>query len=224
MATWSKFMPDWTIMRWDEDSFDVNSTQWTKTAYEAKKYAFVSDYVRLYALKQYGGLYLDTDVKLLSSLEPFAEKFDMFMGFETNIVLTSAVIYASSNHPLICEFLYHYSNKIFTDAVVTENEANVIMMTDICEKYGLIRKNEEQVLKINKGNTEYLVKIFTKDYFCPLDFWHNLNLTDNSCAIHLFDASWLDDETKKRIIRERNIVRKLFSKLKSCFWNIIHGF
>lgn len=222
MSTWKKFMPEWKVMRWDEDSFDVNSTQWTKGAYEAKKYAFVSDYVRLFALKQYGGIYFDTDVKLLKNLEPLTEQFDTFMGFERPGTLTSAVIYSSPNHPLICEFLEHYNGKIFTDAIVTGNEANVIMMTDICEKYGLIRNDAEQMLRIGNEGNEYFVKIFTKDYFCPLDFWHNLTITENSYAIHLFDASWIDDKTKKRITRERNIICKAYSRFKSILWELMH--
>ena len=81
MSTWHALMPDWQQMRWDEQTFDVASSTWTHGAYEAKKYAFVSDYVRLVALEQYGGIYLDTDVKLLKSLVPLAEQYGCFTGY-----------------------------------------------------------------------------------------------------------------------------------------------
>jgi len=73
IKTWSETMPDYKMMRWDESSFDVTSITWTKEAYEREKYAFVSDYVRLTALEQYGGIYLDTDVRVLTTMKQIRE-------------------------------------------------------------------------------------------------------------------------------------------------------
>ena len=67
--SWKKYLPDYEIMLWDTNRFDVNSTPWTKQAFEAKKYAFVADYIRLYAVYNYGGIYLDSDVEVLKSFD-----------------------------------------------------------------------------------------------------------------------------------------------------------
>ena len=69
MESWKKFLPDFEIMRWDESNFDVHSVPFTEQAYKEKKWAFVSDYVRCYALYKYGGLYLDTDVEVIRRLD-----------------------------------------------------------------------------------------------------------------------------------------------------------
>ena len=81
LASWHEYMPDWEYRLWNEDNFDVNSTSYTKEAYEARKYAFVSDYVRLWALENEGGVYLDTDVEMFKSLDDLLE-LGAFGGFE----------------------------------------------------------------------------------------------------------------------------------------------
>ena len=81
IASWHRFMPDWNYKLWNEDNFDVNSTPYTKEAYEARKFAFVTDYVRLYALYTEGGVYMDTDVE---ALKPYDDLLNLtaFTGYE----------------------------------------------------------------------------------------------------------------------------------------------
>ena len=67
--SWKKFLPDYEIIEWNKDNFDVNISLFTKEAFDARKYAFVSDYVRLYVLYNYGGIYLDSDIKVLKSFD-----------------------------------------------------------------------------------------------------------------------------------------------------------
>jgi mannosyltransferase OCH1-like enzyme len=69
--SWKKYLPDYEIMLWDTNRFDVNSTLWTKQAFEAKKYAFVADYIRFYAVYNFGGIYLDSDVEVIRSFNKF---------------------------------------------------------------------------------------------------------------------------------------------------------
>lgn len=215
MDTWKELMPKWEIKRWDESNFDINSSSWTQGAYAAGKYAFVSDYVRLKALYEEGGIYLDTDVKLIKSLASVANRNDAFMGFETVDKLTSAVIGVIPKHPLIKKFLRSYQDKHFSHEIVEKNEANVLMMTDICKSFGLVANNEEQEITILSDGKEYRMHVFSQEYFCPLDFYHNMNQTANTLAIHYFDASWLDEETKRRIHKERSSTYKLFLTIKS---------
>ena len=205
MDSWSEKMPDYEIRLWNEAAFDVESVSWTNSAYRAKKYAFVSDYVRLVALYQHGGIYLDTDVKLLKSLAPLQKKFSNFMGFENGKVVTSAVICVEPYHPIIKEFLDYYNTREFSDEVVSANEANVLMMTKLLEKYGLHADNTEQDVEIRSSS----MHIFPQTYFCPLDFYHHKDFSQQTHAIHYFDASWLDEDTKQRIENERSILYKM---------------
>lgn len=214
IQTWKQFMPEYQIIRWDETNFDINSITWTKQAYEEKKYAFVSDYVRLKVLYKYGGIYLDTDVKLIMSLEKFA-KYKAFTGFESRDKLTSAVIGAEPGFELIKEFILYYKERqfILPDGS-TNKEANVVMLTEVCKKYGLKLDNSEQ---------EILgMHIFPRTYFCPLDFYMNKSFTDKTHAIHFFKASWLDEDTKKHINLERGAVYKLKSKLLIILSGVYH--
>ena len=118
------------------------------------------------------------------------------MGFESGNKLTSAIIMAEPQNPIIKEFFDHYTGKSFSPDVVTGNEANVLMMTAILAKYGLKEDNTEQEVA---G-----FHVYPRTYFCPLDFWHNKDFSNNTHAIHYFEASWLNDETKKRIEHERS--------------------
>lgn len=222
IKTWHEKMPDWEIIEWNEEKFDITSTEWTKAAYEAGKFAFVSDYVRLVALYNMGGIYLDTDVKLLKSLNGIYCTTKSFGGFENDKYITSAVIAATEGHPLIAKFIDYYNNRVFTNEVVSGNEANVIMMTDICKSYGLIINDKDQTLEIPSPEGGFVpFHIFPKTYFCPLDFYHKKNFSRNTHAVHLFDASWLDDATKKRIGRERSLFFKTFTQLKALLWRIM---
>lgn len=213
MLTWRKILPDYTFIRWDESNFDINSTIWTKEAYNARKFAFVSDYVRLVALQTMGGIYLDTDVVVKKTFNSLLNKH-AFMGFENELYLTSAVMGFEPNFPLINEFLKFYEGKHFIlEDGQLNNTANVIMMTEICKKYGLRIEDSYQ----ETGD----ISFFPREFFCPLDFYHNNHATSNTMTIHLFDASWLDKDTKSSIVIERKSFYKIFIKFKSFLKRII---
>lgn len=220
MTSWTKIMPECEWKCWNEETFNVNSVPWTKEAYHAGKYAFVSDYVRLIALYEFGGIYLDTDVKLLKSLYSFLSRYDAFTGFENKEQLTSAIIACKPKHPLIKLYLQYYQEKHFSEDIVINNEANVRMMTDICKRHGLQTNNTEQDIKIG----DYNLHIFPKTYFCPLDFWHNKDFSENTHSIHYFDASWLKKETKKRIHIERSHFYKIKNSILQFIIKVYHIF
>lgn len=215
MDTWKTVLPDYRIMRWDEDSFDVEGVPWTKEAYSVGKFAFVSDYVRLAALREYGGIYLDTDVKVLKSFDGLLEN-RAFLGFENELYLTSAVMGFEPGFPLLTEFLSHYDGRHFLqESGELADAANVIMMTDICRAHGLaiqdMRQNVADAL------------ILPREYFCPLDFYHNDHSTENSVTIHLFDASWLERDHKKKIRRERAAWYKAWIQMKTRLRNLLRS-
>lgn len=207
MDTWSAILPEYKIMRWDEESFDVESTVWTKEAYEKKKYAFVSDFVRLVALEQFGGIYLDTDVSVKKTFNSLLSNRG-FMGFENDLYLTSAVMGFEPHFPLVKEFLASYRDKHFIhENGEINNIANVVMMTEICQKHGLVINNQEQEVAD--------VLILPKEFFCPLDFYHNDHTTADTMTVHLFDASWLDNDTKRMVAKERTSWHKQYIRLKN---------
>ena len=114
IETWRKFLPDYEFMEWNESTFDMERTiPYVKEAYAAKKYAFVSDYVRIYALHQYGGIYFDTDVEVRKTFEEYLENREMVLGFESERSLITAFLAVSAHHPYIKEFLDSYKERSF---------------------------------------------------------------------------------------------------------------
>ena len=114
IASWHRFMPDWEYCLWSEDNFDVNSTPYTREAYEAKKYAFVSDYVRLWALNREGGVYMDTDVEVLKPMDNLLH-LKAFAGFEgsKHLPLATCVMGSEANGIWVCEQLDNYKDRHF---------------------------------------------------------------------------------------------------------------
>lgn len=104
LETWKKFLPDYEIKEWNEDNFDINYNNWTKHSYENKKYAFTSDVVRLYALYNEGGIYMDTDVEVYKPLDEFLNE-EGFTGFEDINYPSTATLGAEKENPVIKKML-----------------------------------------------------------------------------------------------------------------------
>ena len=91
IESWKKFLPEYEIIEWNEDNFNLDKWVYTKQAYEMKKYAFVSDVCRLYAIKEFGGIYMDTDVEILNPLDKFLHH-NAFSGFESNYAIPTGLM------------------------------------------------------------------------------------------------------------------------------------
>ena len=185
--SWTKYCPEYEIKRWDESNFDINLNDYVKEAYEAKKWAFVSDVARLYAITTYGGIYMDTDVEVLKSLDSILE-YDAVTGFESDEMITTGLMACIKNHPMFLEFLQEYSDKHFVNSDGSfDLTTNVTRITNTCFKYGFVPNNTFQT--INN------LTLLPKDYLCPKDYkTKKINITENSLTIHHFDGSWLSDE------------------------------
>lgn len=184
IETWKRIMPNYEIIKWTEDNFDVMKHHYTKEAYEAKKYAFVSDYCRLFVLKEYGGIYLDTDVEILKSLDSLL-KHNVFMGFEGNRLVGTSIIGSIKNSKFINEFLDLYENRRFN---LSDNKydvtPNVIIITDYLNSKNVIT---------NEGVNYYEDKliIYPSDFFSPKNFdTKKIILTNNTYSIHHYSQSW----------------------------------
>ena len=152
-------------------------------------------------LYKYGGIYLDTDVKMIRSFNSLLEE-DGFMCFEDvkGDIVASCVMAAKPNHLFIKECLEYY-DRDFTMDIVDNNEANVIDITKRFVKKGLQLGGAEQIVS---G-----IHIFPREYFCPMDFWGNWNKTANTYCIHLFSGSWLPDKEQKKLNRRKKWYFKL---------------
>lgn len=176
--SWSRVMKDYQVIKWDENSFDMTSSPFVQAAYNAGKFAFVADYVRLYALKLYGGIYLDTDVELLKSLDPFLD-YEAFSGFETHKVIQTGVLGSEPNNIILNEFYEVYQHMSFTSP-----PPNSAILTDILVRHGLKLDNSRQRI----SNME----IFPQEYFCPINqATRQICCTDKTHAIHYLSGSWL---------------------------------
>ena len=104
IASWRKYLPDYEIKEWNEDNFDINVNLYVKQAYESRKFAFVTDYVRLYALASEGGVYMDTDVEVLKTFDPFLHHH-AFSGFENNNYVPTGMMASEKNGKWVTELL-----------------------------------------------------------------------------------------------------------------------
>ena len=192
--SWMKYLPDYEIIEWNEDNFDVNSIPYTAQAYEAKKYAFVSDYARFKILYEHGGLYFDTDVEVIRPMDDIIDN-GAFLGFEINPCLARPMgavapglgMGAEKNMEIYATILDYYSRLIFLkeDGSYNTTDAVVNITTKELIKAGL--KN------ISGIQTVADITIYPEDYFNPFDdLTGRLNKTANTRTIHWFTKSWMN--------------------------------
>lgn len=192
IESWRKFCPDYEIKEWNENNFDVKRCKYVEDAYNAKKWAFVSDYCRFFVLYEYGGIYLDTDVEILKPLDGLP---DTFVGFERATMVASGLIRGAGKGDRICrEMLDSYETDSFTDENGKPNLYTVCdRETEILKKHGLILNDEKQTVC---GTT-----VFPTEYFNPKggDYGKEI-ITDNTYTIHHYLASWKSPLDKKIMV------------------------
>lgn len=227
IESWKRYLPDYEIKEWNEDNFDVNIIPYTKEAYEAKKYAFVSDYARFWILYKYGGLYFDTDVEVIKPLGDIIAK-GPFMGCEKDVwndeAMASAVapgfslgvnpglgLGVNPGFGLYKEILDLYVTLHFIMPDGSLNLKTVVQYTtEILCRHGL--KNIKEI-QCCAG-----IWIYPKEYFCPIDYeTKKFIITSNTRCIHHFAESWktpcmLLKQKILRILGKENA--KLLSELK----------
>lgn len=196
ISSWKKYLPGYEIKEWNEGNFDVNCCPYVKEAYEAKKYAFVSDYARFYVLHREGGLYFDTDVEVIKNMDDIVACGN-FMGFEKSLATrdshSEARLGVNPGLGLGCE-----PNMPFTKAILDFYEAKeyfavedgtvVDYTTEMFRKHGF--KENHSLQKI----ADFIV--YPADYFCPMDSTTGITtITENTVSIHHYSSSWIDHNT-----------------------------
>ena len=192
--SWKQYFPEYEIKEWNENNFDVNIIPYTKEAYKAKKYAFVSDYARFWILYNYGGLYFDTDVEFIKPIHDIIEHGN-FMGCENQSGKQIAVapglgIGSHSHHRFYKEILKYYENIHFINNDGSYNQTTVVeYTTNLLLNKGLVNSSSIQ-------NIDNII-IYPSEYFCPLDYQTSLlSITSNTRSIHHYCASW-QNKTQK---------------------------
>ncbi len=216
--SWRRNLVGYEIIEWNESNFDITSNTFVREAYETGKFAFVSDYVRVYALYHYGGIYLDTDVKVLKTFDDLLYH-DSFWGFEQENYIATSTIGAAKGNQLIKIFLDTYSEINFLQKDGTHNNlTNVSIITNILQKHGLVSDGRYQ--EINAIGTFY-----PQTYFSPYDYINcRWLITKETYTIHFFYKSWLPLRTRiktgvkvllAKVIGGENIlrIRRLLSKV-----------
>lgn len=194
IASWRKFFPDYEIKEWNEYNFNVNMLPYTKDAYEAKKYAFVSDVARFWVLYNYGGLYFDTDVEVIKPMDDIIAK-GAFMGWELpnsdgkSSVAPGLCLGSEKGDPLYKEILDKFASMSFWNSEGKRNTYSMVpMVTDLLIDHGL--KHDGTMQKVD-GTT-----IYPSDYFCPMDPTTGIvEKTPNTVSIHWYDSSWMNQDT-----------------------------
>ena len=198
IKSWEKYCPDYQIIEWNESNYDISDTPlYVQQAYDAKKWAFVSDYVRLAVVYENGGIYLDTDVELIKRPTELL-KYSAFFGFEDDVHVNTGLGFGAEKHaPILADMMEDYRNLSFTlpDGSFDQTPCP-IRNTKALERIGLVCDNSRQLLP---GE----IAVFPKDYFCPLDYYTGvLKKTKNTVSIHRFAASWYSEKEREAYIRK----------------------
>lgn len=208
IESWKKYCADYELKEWNEENFDLHSNEYVWQAYQSKKYAFVTDYLRLYALYHEGGIYMDTDVEVLKPLDEFL-KHQAFSSFENNNMIPTGMMAAEKGNAWIKDLLDEYTDLKFIDEKgnmdLTTNVTRITNLTH--EKYGLVLESSYQDLK---GG---IVTMYPHDYFCPKD-WDTgeIHLTENSHTIHHFSGSWHGEKEIREAEKYKAKLKKYTSK------------
>lgn len=146
IASWKKVLPEYEIKFWNEDTFNINSNTYVRDAYQNRKFAFVTDYVRLYALYNYGGVYMDTDVEAIKPLDRFLND-EAFSGFEKKDSVPTGILAAEKGNKVIGDLLSDYDHLCFYKEDGSLNlTTNVKTITDYFVAHGIKLNGKEQVI------------------------------------------------------------------------------
>lgn len=220
IESWKKFCPDYEIKEWNEDNFDFSANRYAREAYEAKKWAFVSDYARLAVLYTRGGIYMDTDVEVVKPLDEFLADRS-FIGFEGGYpILGSGILGAEAGHPWIGALLQEYEFRRFIrkDGAL-DTTANTDHITAMAQaEFGMTPNGQMQMLR--EG-----VKVYPTDWLAPKD-WRTgeVHPTDHTHTIHHYTGSWCDPAGDRFMARLKKLTPLCGEKLAFRLAYIYTGF
>ena len=217
IKSWRKYCPDYEIICWNEENFDVTQNRYMREAYEAKKWAFVSDFARLKVVYDHGGIYLDTDVEILKPIDELLESNGFFGFDEKGLVCTGLGFGAEAGNEIVNAFLKDYDDIPFLlpdgslDMTPCPNRN-----TDALKRLGMDTENNDQ--------TFMGARFLPCEYLCPMEYYTGKkNITKHTYSIHHYCASWTSKVSKRTIRIKRIIGVKLYNKLYGKFLHKFKG-
>ena len=198
MKSWKDYCPEYEIVEWNESNYDVHKTKYISQAYEMKKWAFVSDYARIDIIKNYGGVYLDTDVELIKNIDLMLMN-DAFCGFELSQYVAYGLGFGSrKNNPILEDIKGYYDNNSFIlDNGNLNQTACPIVQTEVMKKYGLKCNGEFQIVN---GMAVYPSRVLCG--MSPISFRVEKDPL-YTYAIHHYEGSWVVDKQEKEMMIKR---------------------
>ena len=195
LNSWKKILSEYEIIEWNEKNYDVLKNKFCTQAYEQKKFAFVSNVVRLDVLYKYGGIYLDTDVMVYKTFDEILDNNCVF-GFEEKGYVSTSFMAAEKKCQFIKKFLEYYQNQTFIKDKKLDMETNVVKLTRLLSDKGLKQNGEFQVLP---GN----IVVYPQVVFSPYDYINCYSKrTNETICEHLFNVSWQSKNQKiKKILK-----------------------
>lgn len=214
IASWKKYCPDYKIVCHNEENFNISENRYAKEAYDAGKWAFVSDYVRLKVLYEEGGIYLDTDVEIIKPIDDLIKETG-YMGFDDNGVISTGLGFAcEKGNELVKILLADYDDISF---VRPDGSYDITPCPD---------RNTQTMVKLgldlDKKNQIFMgIHMLPEDYLCPVKYYTGKKIiTHNTYSIHHFSASWISATAKRTLFVKRIIGVKLYNKLYGKFLHI----
>ena len=194
IKSWKKYCPDYEIIEWNEDNFDISACPlYVRQAYEAKKWAFVTDYVRLKVVYDNGGIYMDTDVELIKNLDSLLSN-KAYFGFEDGVHIATGLGFgAIKDHEILEELMADYYDIPFILADGSFDKTTCpVRNTKVLISNGLVQNDKQQIISDN-------VLILPSIVLCPIKFsTEKFCKSKETISIHWFDASWLTKEEKEK--------------------------
>lgn len=203
IASWKKHMPDWEYKRWDESNFDIAAAPlYVRQAYEARKFAFVSDYVRLWALEQYGGLYMDVDFMVYRPFDELMDKYPAFAGYEGSKrqPVMMGVIASEPHGAWVRDMLSTYENRTFYKSPLTGNPSpvtpeydltpNTAYFTDRLESQGFVADGVEKDVYVRSERISELRNEGVKEIQITNNKSQITNLEEPMFFLHVFPVHY----------------------------------
>ena len=211
IKSWKKYCPGYEIVCINEENFDISQNKYAEEAYEARKWAFVSDFARLKVLYDNGGIYFDTDVELIKPIDNLIEEIG-YMGFDDNGVVSTGLGFAcEKGNELIGALLKDYEDISF---ILPDGSYDLLPCPD---------RNTKTMIELGL-NTKVQDQIFMglhflpEDYLCPVKYYTGKKkITKNTYSIHHFSASWTSATAKRTLFVKRIVGVKMYDRLYGKF-------
>ena len=217
IKSWKKYCPDYEIICWNEDNFDLTQNAYMQEAYAAKKWAFVSDYARLKVIYDHGGIYLDTDVELIQPLDSLLSHSG-YMGFDEKGIVASGLGFgAEKGNAVVGEFLRDYEDIHFA---LPDGGYDLTPCPD--RNTGTLQRLGMDMTKTS--GTFMDMVFYPAEYFCPMDYsTGKKTITKNTVSIHHYCASWTSSVTKRTTRLKRILGVRMYKKLYGKFLHKFKG-